>query len=61
MHNPLIDDQQLCMHNENTLVFYRTTVTVLTKLGREYPWVKEIQVCFNKRSHCFLRGGQIEN
>jgi hypothetical protein len=34
---------------EHLKIFSRTTEPVLTRLGKNHPWVEEIQVCSEKR------------
>ena len=37
------------IHRQNLKIFfYRNTGPISTKLGRKYPWVKEIQGCSNE-------------
>ena len=42
------------------IFFFRTTVSISTKLGTEHPWVKEIQVCSNEGPRSFPRGDNYE-
>jgi hypothetical protein len=37
-------------------IFSRTTGPILTKLGTNHPWAKEIQVCTNEWDCPFPRG-----
>ena len=38
------------------MFFFRTTVSISTKLGTKHPWVMGIQVCSNEGLRPFLKG-----
>ena len=42
-------------------IFSRTSCPNSIKLSTHYPWMKEIQVCSNKRPGPFLRGDNYKN
>ena len=41
--------------------YFRTTGPVSTKLGIKHPWVGEIQILFQIKSHALLQGEIIAN
>ena len=43
------------------IFYFRTTGTVSTKLGIKHPWVEEIQIFFQIKSHALLQRVIIAN
>ena len=42
------------------IFFFRTTVSISTKLGTKHPWMMGIHVCSNERPRPFPRGDNYE-